>query len=52
MPGRPRTTRKRLDELIQRADAYGNDLYELHPAQYRNRSSCKGATQCCLAGSP
>ncbi len=42
MPGRPRTTLRRLEELVQRADALGNDLFELTPAQYRDRSSRRG----------
>jgi hypothetical protein len=34
MPGRPRTTLKRLDELRQQALAYGSALFELMPDQY------------------
>ena len=37
MPGRPRTTLKRIDELAWRAHAYGNDLYALMPKQYEKR---------------
>jgi hypothetical protein len=34
MPGRPRTTLKRLDALIDRAESYGSDLFDLAPPRY------------------
>jgi hypothetical protein len=44
MPGRPRTTLKRIEELIQRANAYGHDLFDLMPAQYHDRRHQRGPT--------
>jgi hypothetical protein len=37
MPGRPRSTLKRLDELMQRTAAIGDDLFTLMPQQYCER---------------
>ena len=37
MPGRPKTTLKRLDSLLERAAEYGNELYDLMPNQYYER---------------
>ena len=37
MPGRPRTTVKRLDELRSRVAEVGDDLFALVPAQYFNQ---------------
>ena len=37
MPGRPRTTLKRLNDLRHRAETYGSELYELMPSQYYER---------------
>jgi hypothetical protein len=44
MPGRPRTTFKRLNKLAQRAEAYAIDLIDMVPAQYKERTliSLKG----------
>jgi len=47
MPGRPRITLKRLNELAQRVEAYGSDLYDLMPAQYLERPDPSDAT--CVA---
>jgi hypothetical protein len=38
MPGRPRTTLKRINELIARAETGGGDLLELIPDHYLERS--------------
>jgi hypothetical protein len=45
MAGRPRTTLKRLDKLIQYAEDYGNDLYDLMPAQYLEQNDTSDATR-------
>jgi hypothetical protein len=37
MPGRPRSTLKRLEELMQRTAAIGDDLFTLMPQQYFER---------------
>jgi hypothetical protein len=37
MPGRPRSTLKRLDELMERTAAIGDDLFTLMPQQYFER---------------
>ena len=44
MPGRPRMTLKRLNELAERAEAYGSDLFNLVPAQYRDRQASNDPT--------
>lgn len=47
MPGRPKTTLKRLDSLLGRALGYGNELYELMPDQYYQRPDSDDPT--CVA---
>jgi len=37
VPGRPRTTLKRLNELLQLAEDFGSKLYNLTPPQYYER---------------
>lgn len=37
MPGRPRTTLKRLNELLQRVEACGSELYSYMPAKYHEQ---------------
>lgn len=37
MPGRPRTTLKRLNELLQDVEEYGTKLYETMPSRYRSQ---------------
>ena len=44
MAGRPKTTLKRLNELTQRAEDYGNDLFNLAPTQYLENSDHDDAT--------
>jgi hypothetical protein len=40
MHGRPRTTLKRLDDLLHLARQYGSKLYDLMPAQYEQPTTC------------
>ena len=47
MPGRPRTTLKMLNELLQRAEAYGNNLYSLMPPKYHEQPDSDDPT--CVA---
>ena len=47
MPGRPRTTLKRLNDLLRRAEAYGSELYDLMPPQYHERPDLDDPT--CVA---
>jgi hypothetical protein len=42
MAGRPRTTYKRVHELLARTEALADDLYALMPDQYRQRSNARG----------
>ena len=44
MPGRPRTTLKHIDGLLQRVEAYGSDLLELMPKQYLERPNTRDHT--------
>ncbi len=37
MPGRPRTTLKRLNELLQHAEDFGSKLYSVMPLYYREQ---------------
>jgi hypothetical protein len=39
MAGRPRTTLKRLTELLRSAELLGTELFELIPSQYEERPS-------------
>jgi hypothetical protein len=39
MPGRPRTTLKRLNELNHRAESYLTDLLALMPDRYKEREN-------------
>ena len=47
MPGRPRTTFKRLNELLLQVEACGSALYDLMPDRYHERPDTDDAT--CLA---
>jgi hypothetical protein len=47
MPGRPRTTLKRLNELVHRAESYLTDLLALMPDQYKERPNSNDST--CVA---